>query len=288
MAQTTPDSGIRPPEAISPESAGIVHHPHFGRASPGMGWVPAPRYVLRRYRILRALDSIPRGKLLEIGCGAGALLADMARLGFECSALEISEKAVEAAQFMTGDLDGVEIRQTPDHSWPAKFDVLAAFEVIEHVEDDYAVLGNWSKWMKKGGYLLVSTPAHPERWNSSDLWAGHYRRYDRRSIEALLNGCGFDVVEIECYGFPLATILELVRAKYYKKLVKREQNKGLTATEKSDRTLRSGIDRPLEVRFYSFESGWIGTRLLRFSCWLQDLFLETDLGIGYLVLARRQ
>ena len=276
------------PEAVPPESAGLLHHPYFGRAVPGMGWVPAPRYILRRNRILSVLDSIPRGRLLEIGCGAGALLADLSKLGFRCSALEISEEALEVARFMTGDLDGVEIRQTPDHSWPSNFEVLAAFEVLEHVEDDYAELRYWSKWMKKGGHLLVSAPAHPERWNASDLWAGHYRRYDRKSFEALLNGCGFEVVKIECYGFPLATILEPLRAKYHKKLVSREQNRGLTATEKSDRTSRSGIDRPLEVRFYSFESGWIGTWVLRFSCWLQDRFLETDLGIGYLALARRQ
>lgn len=140
MTQTNLDSGMDPPGAVPPEIDGLVHHPYFGRASPGMGWVPAPRYVLRRYRILRALDSIPRGKLLEIGCGAGALLVDASGLGFECSALEISEGALEVARYMMGDLRGVEIRQTPDHSWPSKFDVLAAFEVLEHVEDDYAVL----------------------------------------------------------------------------------------------------------------------------------------------------
>ena len=45
-----------------------------GAVVPEMGWVPPFRYLLRRSRILSLLRTVPRGALLEIGCGAGALL----------------------------------------------------------------------------------------------------------------------------------------------------------------------------------------------------------------------
>ena len=49
-------------------------HPVYGISFPERGWVPAPRYLLRRDRVLRLLARLPVGRLLEIGCGSGALL----------------------------------------------------------------------------------------------------------------------------------------------------------------------------------------------------------------------
>lgn len=60
-------------------------HPVFGPVAPELGWVPAPRYLLRRSRVLRLLATVERGRLLEIGCGAGVLCQEVARLGFRRS-----------------------------------------------------------------------------------------------------------------------------------------------------------------------------------------------------------
>ena len=59
----------------------MAFHPILGVSAPERGRAPAPRYLLRRDRILDLIDGLPRGHLLEVGCGAGALLADFCLWG---------------------------------------------------------------------------------------------------------------------------------------------------------------------------------------------------------------
>ena len=53
----------------------MIEDSFLGPAAPDLGWVPAPRYLMRRARILRQLSTIPTGRLLEVGPGAGMILA---------------------------------------------------------------------------------------------------------------------------------------------------------------------------------------------------------------------
>src|SRR5688572_255286 len=75
----------------------MIDHTSYGRVAPELGWVPAPRYLLRRHRALNLLKGLPRGRVLEVGCGAGALLNDLAGLGYDCTALESSSEARRVA-----------------------------------------------------------------------------------------------------------------------------------------------------------------------------------------------
>ena len=62
------------------------------------GWVPAPRYLLRRARILSLLKQFKPGRVLEFGCGAGALISELSPLGYKCIAIEESENAIFLAK----------------------------------------------------------------------------------------------------------------------------------------------------------------------------------------------
>src|SRR3546814_1259154 len=68
-----------------------------GIVAPDAGWVPPIRYLLRRARILELLRKQPVGRLLEVGCGAGALLCDLTRRGYAAQGLETSDKALPVA-----------------------------------------------------------------------------------------------------------------------------------------------------------------------------------------------
>ena len=264
------------------------YHQCYGLSAPEIAWVPAPRYLLRRQRVLKLLEPLPRGRLLEIGCGSGALLHDMSIWGFTCDALETSVAALEIARYMNAAGEGVHIYRHTQLDWDGAFDYVAAFEVLEHIEDDLAALKQWSTWLKHGGHLLLSVPAHPRRWNASDVWAGHYRRYERKTLKDIIEKAGFLIEYVECYGFPLANFIEPIRALHYAKLLRSRSHHGISQQQRSVGTQLSGISRSLEMKLYPLQASCIGVNIMKFFCFLQDIFADTDLGNGYLVLARKQ
>jgi SAM-dependent methyltransferase len=67
-----------------------------------------------------------------------------------------------------------------------KFDLVCAFDVIEHVEDDCLVFGEVSRVLKDGGVLIFSVPVHADRWTEFDDWVGHARRYDPSDLLSIV------------------------------------------------------------------------------------------------------
>lgn len=272
---------------MTPDPA-VIHHPEFGRAAPSLGWVPAPRYLLRRDVVLRRARELPRGRVLEIGCGAGSLLADLQLLGFECEAVETSAHARALAGRMLADLS---VRLHADIS-PAlrdRFDYLLAFEVLEHIEDDTAALREWISFLKPGGRVLLSMPAHAHRWTASDTWAGHYRRYDRRDFQALADRCGLRVARCINYGFPLANIVEPMKAFVAsREIADARAQAAAHASEaefKASRTAESGVHRNAETRLYPLLSSMPGRLAMRMAARAQRWFADTEMGNGFVLEA---
>ncbi|MGH3272910.1 MAG: class I SAM-dependent methyltransferase, partial [Streptosporangiaceae bacterium] len=93
----------------------------------------------------------------------------------------------------------------------AQFDLVCAFEVLEHIEDDKAALTEWAARLQPGGSLLISVPAHQRRFGPWDELVGHFRRYDPPALAQLLASCGFSEIQVRQYGFPLGYVLEAGR-----------------------------------------------------------------------------
>ena len=237
---------------------------------------------------LKLVQPIPRGRLLEIGCGSGALLADLADDGFQCNAIETSAEAVRIASIMNSDRPEIDIRSKPSSSWEAAFDSLVAFEVLEHQEDDLEALTLWTRWLRQGGHLMLSVPGHPDRWNATDVWAGHFRRYDKESLSLTLENSGYQVLFMESYGFPVANIIEPVRARHHSNQLTAENGMDLEVGQITKDTQRSGIERPLETRLFPLQTNWLGTTAMRLSFWLQNQALARDWGTGYIALAQKK
>lgn len=259
----------------------------LGPALPELGWVPAPRYLMRRARILKMFQSIEPGRLLEIGPGAGTLLTELVAKGFCCEALESSVKARELVNSV-GALTGASITMhaAPADDWTNRFDVLCAFDVLEHIEDDRSALRQWFSWLKPNGRLLLSIPAHMRLWSAGDVWAGHFRRYERRELVDLLAECNLRVETFECYGFPLTNLSEHFAAPSYARRMR--VNAGRTAADQKQNNDRSGIDRGPHVKLFPLLRSPIGKLGLCMGLVLQQLFISSDLGSGYLILARPQ
>lgn len=266
----------------------MERHPVYGLAVPEKGWVPALRYSLRRDRVLQLAADLPPGRALEVGCGAGALLPDLAALGFACEALETSESAFELATYVNRDLPQVRVHRAPRPDWEGRFDLLVSLEVLEHIEDDAGTLAQWRSWLRPGGRMLLSVPARMARWSPTDVWAGHFRRYERQGLLDLLARSGFEVEHHECYGFPLSNLTEWMHGRVHGRGVKRAAAGGTEdRAVRSANTARSGTQRGLELRFYPVQASRPGTLAFRAACWMQERFLGREAGTGYLVQARR-
>lgn len=266
-------------------------HTLFGPVLREHGWVPAPSYLLRRSRVLAMLDQLPPGGLLEVGCGAGALLCELKERGFACTALETSPDALAVAKAVhSSESEGrhpVLISNEPLAEWSGRFDYLLAFEVLEHIEDDAEALLTWASWLRPGGHLLLSVPAHERRWTASDEWAGHFRRYEGELLRRLLVDAGLAIEQFECYGFPLGNLVEPLRARHHARELKRRQAAESDKYDKGGSTAQSGVARSLESRLFPLQASWIGVQIFRVAFLLQRLFRHTEFGTGYVVLARK-
>jgi len=264
----------------------MEYHKVYGPSVPEKGWVPAPRYLLRRQRLLDILTNIERCSLLEIGCGSGTLVFELSKRGFNCTALEMSESALEIASYVNQGRDNVTIRNKVHDDWKGEFDLVIACEVLEHIEDDRVALQSWKDFLKPGGLLLMTVPAHMSKWTDSDTWAGHYRRYERNGLVTFLEQCDFHLERFECYGYPLANMMEPIRARVHaRELAKRDVNKLNT---RKDNNAASGTARSTETRLYPVLCSWPGVILMKTAFYLQNRFLGTDIGNNYLVVARKK
>ena len=195
-----------------------------------MAWL---RYDL----VERLLDGIgPVSSILEIGCGQGAVGMRLAHrapyLGVEPDDASYAVAAARAAQLrgrarvLHGDSSMVDRDE--------QFDLVCAFEVLEHIEDDVAALKDWSSYVRPGGHLMLSVPAWQARFGPMDKMVGHFRRYDPDQMFSVLTTAGFTAPRVELYGFPLGYALETAR----NKVAARKADKAPTSI--AERTSGSG------------------------------------------------
>ncbi|WP_090450935.1 methyltransferase domain-containing protein [Dyella sp. OK004] len=103
---------------------------------------------------------------------------------------KLSERGAEAVHGMIGTLPCAD----------AQFDLVCAFDILEHVADDETALSELARVAAPGATLLMSVPLHPEAWTAFDDFVGHCRRYEPAQIVALLDRCGFHIERSAIYG----------------------------------------------------------------------------------------
>jgi SAM-dependent methyltransferase len=189
------------------------------------GWL---RYdALRRAR--RELP--PADRVLELGCGLGALGVRLVAEGATYVGVEPdpASRRVAARQLprvvaSLGELAGDE-----------RFDLVLALEVLEHCADDHGELTAWSERARSGGAVLVTVPGDPLRWGAADELVGHVRRYTPAELAAALGAAGLERVVGRRYGGPLGLALEAMRNR-----VARRRLRGGGPTGRETRTDASG------------------------------------------------
>jgi 2-polyprenyl-3-methyl-5-hydroxy-6-metoxy-1,4-benzoquinol methylase len=168
-------------------------------------WYRARRGVLETL-IERKIAPRPDAHILEVGCGTGHNLKMLQKFG-TVDGIEIDPEARGIAEKRLGrsisaarlpELRGIE---------RGRYDLVAALDVVEHIEDDRATIAALASCLKPGGKLLVTVPAHQWMWSAHDELNHHKRRYSKRALSKLIEA---SPLKLECIGyfnsllFPLA------------------------------------------------------------------------------------
>jgi SAM-dependent methyltransferase len=135
-------------------------------------------------------------RFLEIGCGNGAVLHAIAQ-SRPWERLVGSELHPSGLAFARKRLPPeVEFVQMDARHIPCfdLFDLTGAFDVIEHIADDEAVLRGLRAATRTGGGTIIAVPQHPWLWSRVDDISYHQRRYRRGELEAKLRRNGFEVL----------------------------------------------------------------------------------------------
>ncbi len=198
----------------------------------------AANATLRWSVVESMLDRLKPGRVLEIGCGQGGFGARMAAraeyVGIERDSESFgvarSRIAPAGGRVLLGDVDAL------DESRP--FDLVCAFEVLEHVERDVDAVRDWSRFVAPDGTIVVSVPAWPDRFGAWDALVGHYRRYTPEQLDETLLRAGLRDVEHTMYGWPLGYVTEPVRNVIARRSLGRDPGSMEERTAKSGRSLQ--------------------------------------------------
>jgi len=151
--------------------------------------------------------------LMEIGVGTGFVMRAM-RDALPCAQLSASDAYVEGLRFAGQRLgDSVNLLQMDARRIPfrGEFDVIGLFDVLEHIDDDRAVLKELGKALKPGGGLVLTVPQHMFLWGPFDEAGFHKRRYGTRELEEKVRTAGFDVIFKTSFVSLLLPLLYLSR-----------------------------------------------------------------------------
>ncbi len=134
------------------------------------------------------------GSFFELGCGTGFVLQGVSR-AFPAARIVGGEPASEGLQIAHERVPRATLVQVEGRRLPYRdeFDLVGTFDVLEHIDEDEAVLSELRAALQPGGTLVLTVPQHPWLWSAADEFGRHKRRYTRSELVGKLDGAGFGV-----------------------------------------------------------------------------------------------
>jgi SAM-dependent methyltransferase len=158
--------------------------------------------------------------LLEVGCGSGFVLSairvahpEIRLVGVDAfeEALRIARERVPDAELRQLDVRHLEV--------DGEFDVVCAFDVLEHVDDDRDALARMHRAVRPGGGVVLLVPQHKWLWSAADAFAHHRRRYTRRELAQRVRAAGFEVVFAS--SFTTVLLPAVVLSRFFRRVFRR-------------------------------------------------------------------
>lgn len=137
--------------------------------------------------------------VLDFGAGNGRLATALHDRGLNVFAVEPDPALCERIRSR-----GIPACPNLDALGTASFDAIYTLNVLEHIEDDRAILTALHRRLRPGGRLFLYVPAFPALFSANDVRVGHRRRYRKQALVALTGETGFRVVRaryVDSIGF---------------------------------------------------------------------------------------
>jgi SAM-dependent methyltransferase len=200
---------LAPELARSNEGFNPTYYAELATVEAGNFWFRA-RNCLIGWALKRYFPSASR--LLEVGCGTGFVLSgikerlpEIELSGSEllCAGLGIARRRVQGAALFQMDARAI--------PFVGEFDVIGAFDVLEHIADDELVLSQFHRALRPGGGVLITVPQHGFLWSPLDDAARHVRRYSRSELVTKIRRAGFRVEKATSFVTLLLPVMMLSR-----------------------------------------------------------------------------
>lgn len=173
-------------------------------------WVRSRNRLFKRI-VLDQLVTTGKTKFLEIGCGTGGFIQQIVdNDNLEITGSEIYLQGLRYAKKNLPNVDFIQFDITQGVIGE-EFDIIVAFDVIEHIENDIAAISNINKMLHRGGSVVITVPQHMFLWSKLDEIVKHKRRYSRRELVVKLKENGFDIDYCTSFLFVLFPLMLISR-----------------------------------------------------------------------------
>lgn len=233
-------------------------------------------WVRSRNRLFKSIvfdqiGSTGKTKFLEIGCGTGGFIQQIVENeSLEITGSEIYLKGLLYAKKKLPNVDFIQFDVTQG-GIGEEFDLIVAFDVIEHIENDVAALLNINRMLHKGGCLIITVPQHMFLWSKLDEIVKHKRRYSRLELVTKLQENGFDISYTTSFLFVLFPLM----------LISRLFDKGHEQSQSDDAALEKRVK-------FSNGLNWIFDYLMRIDEVLIRWGISLPFGGTLVVVARKR
>jgi 2-polyprenyl-3-methyl-5-hydroxy-6-metoxy-1,4-benzoquinol methylase len=190
-----------------------VHFARLAAIEEQHFWFTTRRKLI--FNLVRsAVRSLAPGyKVLEVGCGTGNVLG---ALGEACVSGSVfgMDRFIEGLSFAK-DRGRPGLLQGDAHAPPfaTQFDIVGAFDVIEHLPDDERILRDLHGMIRPGGKLILTVPAYQWLWSEFDELAHHCRRYHQAELQSKLRAAGFTSMFVSPFMMSILPLVWLHRRK---------------------------------------------------------------------------
>jgi SAM-dependent methyltransferase len=226
---------------------------------------------------------------LDVGCGGGDLSKLMCDSGLTGIGVDFSERAIAIAKdALSSHIDSgrYKLQLSDLHELPADFakvDIAISYMVMEHVEDDVGFIQKIAEYVRPGGNIILAVPGRRDRWSLEDETVGHFRRYDRGDLEAVLRKANLSKVLVWSIGVP--TINMLFNVSLW--LVAHSSEATKVEQSQREQTETSGIrDIPWKTVFPSCMRIILNRKTLYPLFLIQKMFYRTGLGVVMMGMGR--
>lgn len=167
-------------------------YPILYRVEQSHWWYIGRRRIIASF-VKQICDQITdhRPRILDVGCGTGANLMLLSQFG-DAEGVDISPDALAFCR--ERGLDRLRLGAAESLPYePAQFDLVTAFDVVEHLDDDLAGLREMRRVLRPGGRILLFVPTFMWLWGVQDEVSNHRRRYRLAELEQVVREAGFEV-----------------------------------------------------------------------------------------------